>query len=924
MDLESDLGIDSIKRVEILSAVRERAPGLPELDPAALGPLRTLRQIVEVLQARLSAAVPASAPSLAPTPAAPPAPPAAAGPGVTLVPLMLAVVAEKTGYPPDMLDLAMDLESDLGIDSIKRVEILSAVRERAPGLPELDPAALGPLRTLRQIVDFLEARPPGAGATPAPTAQGAIRYFVLDERAAPAVGLAVGGLFAGPILVTPPSAVAAALARRLGVAGVAAHTDAAEIDAATGVVFVGGLEENITADAGIAIERQAFVIARRLAARFRAGGGLFVTVQDTTGPQAFERAFVAGLSALAKTAAREWPRAAVKAIALPRAGRSDEELAAVVAEELLCGGPELDVALPPARPRAVRVLEEVSARLPAGSGPRAGDGAEEVFVVSGGARGVTAAIVMALARRQRAKFVLLGRTASTAEAPSLRAATDEIALKRLLLDEARAAGETLAPRELGARAGGILAGREIGRTLRTIEATGGEALYVPCDIRDRAEVAAAVARGRERFGRVTGIIHGAGVLADARLDQKTDDQFERVFATKVGGLRALLAATEHDQLRTVALLSSIAATVGNEGQADYAMANEVLNAVAAVEAERRGEGCRVVALGYGPWQGGMVSPALQKYFLDRGVGLIPLEAGAETTADVLLARDPIAPAIVLGVGASMGADERAITADVVVDATRTPQLDDHRVQGMPVLPVAMAIEWIARSSLAPFSGERTPWCLRDFHVDRGVTLPRFETATRLQVIGKPRDGGRAFELRDERGGLRFRAHVPATWRPVEAVSPAEEVAEPDGKTILAAALYSPGHLFHGPRFQVVQAAGAFSRRSARATILGTRQKSWPAERWLTDPAALDGALQTAFLWTLELTNRHALPLAIAELVVHRPGWLVEGPLEVELSGRSLGPDRSVCDLVVRAAADGVLLTLTGVELFAVPSGTDPS
>jgi acyl transferase domain-containing protein/acyl carrier protein len=857
----------------------------------------------------------------------PPAPSLAAPPpasGVALVPLMLAVVAEKTGYPPDMLDLAMDLESDLGIDSIKRVEILSAVRERAPGLPELDPAALGPLRTLRQIVDFLEARPPGAGATPAPTAQGAIRYFVLDERAAPAVGLAVGGLFAGPILVTPPSAVAAALARRLGVAGVAAHTDAAEIDAATGVVFVGGLEENITADAGIAIERQAFVIARRLAARFRAGGGLFVTVQDTTGPQAFERAFVAGLSALAKTAAREWPRAAVKAIALPRAGRSDEELAAVVAEELLCGGPELDVALPPARPRAVRVLEEVSARLPAGSGPRAGDGAEEVFVVSGGARGVTAAIVMALARRQRAKFVLLGRTASTAEAPSLRAATDEIALKRLLLDEARAAGETLAPRELGARAGGILAGREIGRTLRTIEATGGEALYVPCDIRDRAEVAAAVARGRERFGRVTGIIHGAGVLADARLDQKTDDQFERVFATKVGGLRALLAATEHDQLRTVALLSSIAATVGNEGQADYAMANEVLNAVAAVEAERRGEGCRVVALGYGPWQGGMVSPALQKYFLDRGVGLIPLEAGAETTADVLLARDPIAPAIVLGVGASMGADERAITADVVVDATRTPQLDDHRVQGMPVLPVAMAIEWIARSSLAPFSGERTPWCLRDFHVDRGVTLPRFETATRLQVIGKPRDGGRAFELRDERGGLRFRAHVPATWRPVEAVSPAEEVAEPDGKTILAAALYSPGHLFHGPRFQVVQAAGAFSRRSARATILGTRQKSWPAERWLTDPAALDGALQTAFLWTLELTNRHALPLAIAELVVHRPGWLVEGPLEVELSGRSLGPDRSVCDLVVRAAADGVLLTLTGVELFAVPSGTDPS
>ena len=148
---------------------------------------------------------------------------------------------------------------------------------------------------------------------------------------------------------------------------------------------------------------------------------------------------------------------------------------------------------------------------------------------------------------------------------------------------------------------------------------------------------------------------------------KTDDQFERVFSTKVQGLRALLAATENDQLRTVALLSSIAATVGNAGQADYAMANEVLNAVAAVEASRRGDGCRVVAFGYGPWQGGMVSPALQKHFLEQGVGLIPLDAGAEATVDVLLARAPIPPRLVLAVGASMGGDERAISADVIVD-----------------------------------------------------------------------------------------------------------------------------------------------------------------------------------------------------------------------------------------------------------------
>ena len=56
-----------------------------------------------------------------------------------LVGLMLSVVAEKTGYPVEMIELTQDLESDLGIDSIKRVEILAAVRDREPTLPSVDP-----------------------------------------------------------------------------------------------------------------------------------------------------------------------------------------------------------------------------------------------------------------------------------------------------------------------------------------------------------------------------------------------------------------------------------------------------------------------------------------------------------------------------------------------------------------------------------------------------------------------------------------------------------------------------------------------------------------------------------------------------------------------------------------------------------------
>ncbi|MEO0325838.1 MAG: phosphopantetheine-binding protein, partial [Myxococcota bacterium] len=163
MDLEGDLGVDSIKRVEILAAMREQASELPEVDPAELGKLRTLQEIVDRMGAELgdAPATPAAAPSASA--------PSAAGLSLgALSELMLVVVAEKTGYPREMLEMGMDLEGDLGVDSIKRVEILAAMREQAPSLPEVDPAELGKLRTLQEIVDRMGAELGGGGAEGTP------------------------------------------------------------------------------------------------------------------------------------------------------------------------------------------------------------------------------------------------------------------------------------------------------------------------------------------------------------------------------------------------------------------------------------------------------------------------------------------------------------------------------------------------------------------------------------------------------------------------------------------------------------------------------------------------------------------------------------------------------------------------------------
>ena len=154
MDMEADLGIDSIKRVEILGAMQELFPDLPPVNPEQLAELRTLAQIVEYMGNKPPSIEVESSPAAAAS--------AKAENGFVsqekanaLIQALLEVVSEKTGYPTEMLELSMDMEADLGIDSIKRVEILGAMQELFPDLPPVNPEQLAELRTLAQIVEYM-------------------------------------------------------------------------------------------------------------------------------------------------------------------------------------------------------------------------------------------------------------------------------------------------------------------------------------------------------------------------------------------------------------------------------------------------------------------------------------------------------------------------------------------------------------------------------------------------------------------------------------------------------------------------------------------------------------------------------------------------------------------------------------------------
>ncbi|GIF63897.1 hypothetical protein Ais01nite_19320 [Asanoa ishikariensis] len=774
--------------------------------------------------------------------------------------LLLSVVADKTGYPVDMLDGGMDLAADLGIDSIKKVEIFAAVRERTHGLPPTDSPQMADLfqaRTLDEVIRLASGHP----TTPTVV----VRRLQVQPVSAPASGRELAGLRQGPIAVIDDgSELAAAVVAHLEAHAITATVEEAPPPDVWGVILLG--RDN----------HAAFRAARTVAATMGERGGVFVTVQDTGGSFGLadpdpRQCRSGGLAALARTAAKEWPAAAVKAIDCQRGDRHADAIAKALVDELLTGGPTLDVGLRADGTRWTLAESDVA--------PRPGDDLnitrESVLVVSGGARGVTAAGLRALAAQRQPRMLLLGRTTLAAEPEFLAGARDESSVTRLLAER-----QPAKPAQLAAQARMILARREVRATLADLERAGSTVRYAALDITDRPALTSELDRARQEWGPVTGLIHGAGVLADRRIADKTDDDFDRVYATKVAGLEALLDATANDPLDVLFLFSSVAARYGNAGQCDYAMANEVLNHMASAE-QRRRPSCRVRAIGWGPWDAGMVTAAHAAHFKSLGIPLIPRDQGAQAFVTELSTADGATTVLLAA------ADGRTQTVDKATHGF----LADHAPAGVPVLPLAMVIEWFS-------AHERS---LADVRVLHRVDLP--DLSGRFDI-----DGGDDLRLTSATGRVHFAAR-----RAQNAAARRWTTPEALGDPITTA--YASPALFHGPDFQVLRRV-SLSPHGAEADVVGVRVMGWPGT-WQTDPAAIDGALQAAVLWAAHTTGHATLPMGVDALHVHRPGP-APGPLRCVVRAGSRTTDQTRCDIALLDEDGEVRTELLGVRLVRRP------
>ena len=552
-----------------------------------------------------------------------------------------------------------------------------------------------------------------------------------------------------------------------------------------------------------------------------------------------------------------------------------------------------------------------------------------VLLVSGGAKGITAQCAIKLAETAGCHFILAGRSVMLKTEPEWAAGNESReTLQSSALSFYKEAGKKITPKKLQEEIKAILSSREITATLREIESRGGEAMYISADVTNASVLKKQVEAAIEKFGPVTGVIHGAGNLADKLIENKSARDFDIVVNTKINGLENIIKAITPESLKFIVLFSSVAGFFGNAGQADYAIANEILNKSAYI-LQKSLPDCRVLAINWGPWDSGMVSDELKKVFEQRNIHLIPTQTGIEALVAELTR--PAQDASQVVIGSPIYADieftpfeENTLTIQRSLTLKNNPFLNDHRIGPQPVLPATCASAWLADTCQSLNPGF-TFVHMQDFKILKGITFDENEHAynVNLKQLSLSSEARKTYEvtITSQNGSQRKIFHYSAQVTLTKTVPDVRKnpsvldfhldpAQQHNGHE-----LYQDGTLFHGPSFQGIQEVLLVDRNKVITKVSlppmsAADQGQFPART--TNPYINDAIVQSLLIWTQEFYDAPCLPSRLHQWDQYRvvPFGV---PVWVTLTVTHHNQHAVVGDILVQDEEGGEYYSFTGLE-----------
>ncbi|HSE72848.1 MAG TPA: SDR family oxidoreductase, partial [Nocardioidaceae bacterium] len=865
---------------------------------------------------------------------------------------VVSIVSEMTGYPPDLLDLDLDLEADLGVDTVKQAEVFAAVRGRF-GVERDDSLSLREFPTLAHVIGWIlgKARAqtgegvqtgssepdttPEAPAVHPTTISGDLDAVDRLPRRVPVPVLrptldqcVPTGVVLGDdvrvVVMRDEGGVADALLKALSTAGVTALP----IDPGTpteqilqsleewrsqgeiaGVYWLAALDdEGPHSSLDLAGWREA--LRRRVKALYATMRRLYddspflVTGTRLGGHHGYDEAGATapmggGVSGFAKSYKRERPDALVKAVDFP-AGSTTTDVAGLLVAETLRDPGCVEVGHADGQRWGVGLAPQA---FPPQDAPAEGAmslGPDSTVLVTGAAGSIVAAITADLARASGATFHLLDLTPEPDPAePDLKQyVEDRDAFKSVLAARIK---------ERGGRPTPVAIEKELARFERltaaltgidAVREAGGTVHYHSVDLTDADAVREAVARVRETTDRIDLLVHAAGVEVSRALPDKEAREYDVVHDVKADGWFNLLNAAGDLPIGATVVFSSVAGRFGNAGQTDYSAANDLLCKITSSFRRTRPD-TRGIALDWTAWGGiGMATRgSIPKIMEMAGVEMLPPEAGVAWIRRELTAHDFRGEVVVAGalgrmaegyhpsggldpnaldrstgtlVGEVVGADLLdGLVVRTTLDPGVQPFLNDHRIDGTPVLPGVMGMEAFAEVArlLAP------QWhvvAVEDMDFLSPVKFYRNEPRT-LTITAAVRPDGDDLVADCRLVGERMLAGRDAAQLTVHftgSVRLSKHRASPENVAAVGRAGDAPALTpaevyrlyFHGPSYQVVGEAwrtdGAAAGRLAEQLPVDHEPSTTPT---LLGPRLEELCFQVAGLWEAGNEGRLALP-----------------------------------------------------------------
>jgi phosphopantetheine--protein transferase-like protein len=520
---------------------------------------------------------------------------------------------------------------------------------------------------------------------------------------------------------------------------------------------------------------------------------------------------------------------------------------------------------------------------------------DDLLLVTGGGRGITFSCLEALCTIVKPKVAIFGIEDISHCTPEILVLSEEQLQehKDKMIEELRATEEKVTPVMIDRKWNSFMFGLEVSRNLQKLEKLKIKAEYYRVDVTKQKEVEKTITKLEKEFdSKVTHIVHGAGLEESKSFKKKKFDFSKLIVSVKVEGIWNILNVVEKENLKRVVCFTSIAGRFGNRGQIDYSFANGYLSRLCWMLNQ---QGIPSIACDWSAWGGvGMATRgSIMKVLTSFGINPISLESG--TSVFVKLFLNEIGKEVIVSNG--LGPFEAASIPEQNVAIKNYPLIDsieyidskfrayhqlsvdtdlymvDHQIENVPVFPGVMGLEMF--SEMYQITSLSTPFILKEIEFLSALKLQKnhpkrifveydpSNNEMSLKSIFIPK-GDEKLKRNIEHFKLQIGTEIRKRTKRKSSV-PIDDTKIP---LMLEDEIYKL--FFHGRSFQVLSNLLDLEDDMAITSVRIPEEEIFAEKgsKVLINPRTIEAALQTAGLYDLIVNNESSLPSTINKVTLY--------------------------------------------------------